>query len=91
VIWAGILIGLWVTAIDNNMNNTGKIIAGVLLGAVLGYVTGLLVAPTSGKTARKKLEKKSKKLAKQVAGYVGLSGKVAAPHAKNGKASVAHR
>lgn len=37
------------------MNNTAKIITGVLAGAAAGAVTGLLLAPDSGKNTRKKI------------------------------------
>lgn len=38
-----------------DMNNTAKIITGVLAGAAAGAVTGLLLAPDSGKNTRKKI------------------------------------
>ncbi|HEY9117945.1 MAG TPA: YtxH domain-containing protein [Roseivirga sp.] len=37
------------------MNNTAKIITGVLAGVTAGAITGILLAPDSGKNTRKKL------------------------------------
>lgn len=37
------------------MNNTAKIITGVLAGTAVGIITGMLTAPDSGKNTRKKL------------------------------------
>jgi len=45
------------------MNNTAKIISGVLIGAAAGLVTGFLTAPDSGKNTRKKIASKSQDLA----------------------------
>ena len=47
------------------MNNTLKVIGGVLLGAAIGAGIGLLVAPTNGKKSRDMVTKKSKKYSKQ--------------------------
>ncbi|KYG76941.1 MULTISPECIES: YtxH domain-containing protein [Roseivirga] len=37
------------------MNNTAKIITGVVAGVAAGAVTGILLAPDSGKNTRKKI------------------------------------
>ncbi len=37
------------------MNNTAKIIAGVMVGAAAGALTGMLLAPDSGKNTRRKI------------------------------------
>ncbi len=47
------------------MNNTLKVVGGVLLGAAIGAGIGLLVAPSSGKRNRDLITKKSKKYSKQ--------------------------
>ena len=47
------------------MNNTLKVIGGVLLGAAIGAGIGLLVAPANGKKSRDMFTKKSKKYSKQ--------------------------
>lgn len=45
------------------MNNTAKIITGVLVGTTAGLITGFLTAPDSGKNTRKKMITKSQDLA----------------------------
>lgn len=45
------------------MNNTAKIITGVVAGAAAGVLTGILLAPDSGKKTRKKIIDSSKELA----------------------------
>jgi gas vesicle protein len=78
------------------MNNTIKILGGILLGAALGTAAGLLIAPTSGKKTLKTLGKKSKGYKKQIGAAVAsylddaknaYNRKVDA-YAKNGKTSI---
>ena len=56
---AGIVFGLDKVILNLNpkniMNNTAKIVTGVLAGAAAGALTGILLAPDSGKNTRKKI------------------------------------
>jgi gas vesicle protein len=53
----------WLNKTKKIMNNTAKIISGVILGTAAGLVTGFLTAPDSGKNTRKKIANKSQDLA----------------------------
>ena len=44
------------------MNNSSKVLLGVLSGAVAGAVAGLLLAPEKGKDTRKKIVEKGEDL-----------------------------
>jgi gas vesicle protein len=78
------------------MNNTLKIVGGVLLGAAIGAAIGLLVAPSSGKKTQDLLKKKSKKYSRQALEAAGeyIDGlkknynKKVDSYAENGKHSI---
>jgi gas vesicle protein len=54
---------VWVNKTKKIMNNTAKIISGVILGTAAGLVTGFLTAPNSGTKTRQKIANKSQDLA----------------------------
>ena len=46
---------------ENNNNNTGKILIGILVGAAAGAIAGILLAPEKGETTRQNLSDASLK------------------------------
>lgn len=77
------------------MNNTAKIITGVIAGAAAGAISGILLAPDSGKNTRKKivngtndmvenLKEEMKTKAEEAKGTYNESVERAAKSTKNG-------
>lgn len=77
------------------MNNTAKIITGVVAGAAAGAITGILLAPDSGKNTRNKivegtndmvvnLKEEMKSKAEEAKGTYNESVEKAAKSTKNG-------
>jgi len=55
---------------ENDLNQFGAFVAGLLIGALAGAVAMLLLAPQSGKKTRTKIQQKSIELREQTAGAV---------------------
>jgi gas vesicle protein len=69
------------------MDNTGKIVAGVLAGVAVGAVLGLLFAPDKGSNTRQKISDSmkgwGKELADQAEGFIADKTAKAKQHAQH--------